>query len=82
VADRLAYEVGEVVVGDFAGDSRLLGFLELAPDRGRVPQFPLGLIVGDRCQLDEAAQRQDRQAQKQGQYVHLAPAAGVVAAKS
>jgi hypothetical protein len=39
--------VGEVVVGDFAGDSRLVGMLELAPGRGRVPQFPFGLILAD-----------------------------------
>ena len=36
-----------LAVGHLAGFMCLLRLLELAPDRGRVPQLPLGLVVED-----------------------------------
>jgi hypothetical protein len=34
----------EILVGDFAGDSRFLGLLELPAGRGGIVQFPFGLV--------------------------------------
>lgn len=43
--DRLDLHVGEILLGDLAGGVRLLGLLQLVPDRARIMQLLFGVIV-------------------------------------
>src|SRR5512142_2855123 len=76
--DRLGLDAGEILLGDLAGGVRLFGLLQLAPDRGRVMQLLFGVIVKHLPELDDSAERHEREAEKQGERVHVSPPAGLV----
>src|SRR5581483_8833176 len=67
------FELSGLLVGDLTGRLRLLGALQLLPDRGGTGHLPFGLVLDDRGQLHEALHGQQRQPEQEREEVHFQP---------